>query len=161
MFGSALAHFRQSCVFDTSWQVIMLDMEQFHLRSLLIANQTALYPDRFIKFVSLLPLFDAVICTLLSNSIGIVTQKNGFDKLLSQILKKILTIAFLFAQNVQKNKKAPTRRRGSLYWQISFLFVRGRRFFRRKNKARRKSLQDSPRLHPLQCRGECDNSGED
>ena len=59
-------------------------------------------------------MFEAVICALLSNSIGIVTQKNGFDKLLSQILKKILTIAFLFAQNAQKIKK-PRRVVGAVF----------------------------------------------
>ena len=35
----------RSCGFNTSWQVMLWDMVQFHLRSLLIANQTALYPD--------------------------------------------------------------------------------------------------------------------
>ena len=63
-----------------------------------------------------------MICTLLSNSIGIVTQKNGFDKLLSQILKKILTIAFLFAQNVQKIKK-PRRVVGAVYIGKSVFFL--------------------------------------
>lgn len=63
-----------------------------------------------------------MIRTLFSNSIGIVTQKNGFDKLLSQILKKILTIAFLFAQNVQKIKK-PRRVVGAVYIGKSVFFL--------------------------------------
>lgn len=63
-----------------------------------------------------------MIRTLLSNSIGIVTQKNGFDKLLSQILKKILTIAFLIAQNVQKIQK-PRRVVGAVYIGKSVFFL--------------------------------------
>ena len=45
MFGSALALSVRSCVFESVRQAMYSDTTQLRLRSLLIANQTAPYPD--------------------------------------------------------------------------------------------------------------------